>query len=70
MTQDDRLFELDSRRRGSFGRIGRPEHRHYFVEQEPDGTIILRPAVVLPASSVTSGRDVVRRVRAVAWEHL
>ena len=48
MTPDDRpLLELDERRRASFGRIGRSEHRRYLVDEEPDGTIILRPAVVM-----------------------
>jgi len=45
------FLELDARRRASFGKIGRPEHRLYLVDVEPDGTIILRPAVVVPAST-------------------
>lgn len=43
----DVLLELDERRRASLGRIGNPEHRRYLVTEEPDGTIILRPAVVM-----------------------
>ena len=39
------LVELDHRRRVSLGRIGR--HSRYLVHEEPDGTIILEPAVVL-----------------------
>jgi hypothetical protein len=41
------LLELDERRRASFGRIGRPEHRRYLVVEVADGTIILTPAVVM-----------------------
>lgn len=41
------ILELDERRRASLGRIGRPEHRRYLVAEEPDGTIVLRPAVVM-----------------------
>ncbi len=41
------LLELDERRRTSMGKIGRPEHRRYIVTEEPDGTLILSPAVVM-----------------------
>lgn len=41
------VLELDERRRASLGRIGRAEHRRYLVSEEPDGTIVLRPAVVM-----------------------
>jgi hypothetical protein len=37
------IIELDERRRASFGRIGRPEHRRYLVTEESDGTIVMRP---------------------------
>jgi hypothetical protein len=47
MTDADVVLELDERRRASLGRIGRPEHRRYLVTEEPDGTIILQPAVVM-----------------------
>ncbi len=39
------LVELDDRRRLSLGKIG--HHSRYLVHEEPDGTIILEPAVVL-----------------------
>ncbi len=43
---DDRvLIEVDGRRRLSLGRIGR--HSRYLAAEEPDGTIVLTPAVVL-----------------------
>jgi hypothetical protein len=43
----DVLIELDERRRVSLGKVGRPEHRQYLVHEEPDGTLVLRPAVVM-----------------------
>jgi prophage tail gpP-like protein len=39
------LIELDERRRASLGKIGR--HSRYLVREEPDGTLIFEPAVVL-----------------------
>ena len=41
------LIELDDRRRASLGKVGRAEHRRYLAREEPDGTIILEPAVVM-----------------------
>jgi hypothetical protein len=46
----DVLLELDERRRVSLGRIGRAEHRRYLAHEEPDGTLVLVPAVVIPES--------------------
>ena len=46
----DILIGLDDRRRASFGRIGRPEHRRYLAHEEEDGTLVLVPAVVMPES--------------------
>jgi len=42
-----KLLELDERRRTSLGKIGRQQDRRYLVTELPDGTVILRPAVVL-----------------------
>lgn len=39
------LVELDARRRLSLGKIG--HHSRYLVREEPDGTLIFEPAVVL-----------------------
>jgi hypothetical protein len=39
------LIELDDRRRMSLGKLG--HHSQYVAHEEPDGTIILEPAVVL-----------------------
>lgn len=47
MSTTDVVLELDERRRASLGRIGHPEHRRYLVTEQPDGTIILTPAVVM-----------------------
>ncbi len=43
----DQLIELDNRRRASLGKLGRPEHRRYLATEQPDGTIVLTPAVVM-----------------------
>lgn len=44
--EDDQLLELDPRRRTTL-RVGR--HSRYLAHEEPDGTVILRPAVILTA---------------------
>lgn len=44
------MIELDARRRTSFGRLGHREHTRYIVEDKQDGTMILTPALVLPAT--------------------
>ena len=44
------LLELGAGRRASFGKIGHPEHTRYLATTEPDGTVILTPAVVMSAS--------------------
>ncbi|MGH9223185.1 MAG: hypothetical protein ACRD2W_05245 [Acidimicrobiales bacterium] len=64
-TQLDIVLELDERRRASFGRIGRPEHRRYLVSEEPDGTIVLRPAVVMTEleARLLANRALVERIR-------
>ncbi len=45
----DQLLELDNRRRTTI-RVGR--HRRYLAHEEPDGTLILRPAVVLTEDDI------------------
>lgn len=44
---DEVLLEVDDRRRVTLGKLGKPEHRRYLAAEEPDGTIILSPAVVM-----------------------
>ena len=43
-------IELDARRRTSLGRIGRKQDTRYIVDEKPDGTLVLTPAIVVPAS--------------------
>jgi hypothetical protein len=43
----EQLVELDERRRVSLGRLGNPEHTRYLVVEEPDGTLVFTPAVVM-----------------------
>lgn len=47
LRMEDVLVELDERRRLSLGKMGKPEHRRYLAAEQPDGTIILTPAVVM-----------------------
>jgi len=41
------LVELDARRRVALGRLGKSEHSRYLVTEQPDGTLIFTPAVVM-----------------------
>ena len=41
------LLELDDRRRLSLGRVGNPRHTRYLATVDAEGTITLRPAVVM-----------------------
>ncbi len=65
-TDTEVVLELDDRRRASFGRIGRAEHRRYLVTQEPDGTIVMRPAVVITEleARMLANRELLDRVAA------
>lgn len=62
----DQLVELDDRRRVSLGRIGRPEHTRYLVEEEPDGTLVFTPAVVMSEleAKLLANRELVERIHA------
>jgi hypothetical protein len=66
VSSDGLVIELDDRRRASFGRIGRPEHRRYLVTEESDGTIIMRPAVVMTEleARMLANPKLVRRIEA------
>jgi len=61
---EDQLIELDDRRRASFGKLGRPEHRRYLATQHPDGTIVLTPAVVISEMEARflANRELVERI--------
>ena len=63
---DEVVLELDGRRRVSLGRVGRPEHRRYLATEEPDGTIVLTPAVVMSEmeAKFLANRKLVERVEA------
>ena len=45
-----KLIELDSRRRGSLSKVGRPEDRVYIATVDDAGVITLTPAQVVPKS--------------------
>ncbi len=45
--QQAREISLDHRRRTSLARIGRPSDYRYLIEELPDGTVILTPAITL-----------------------
>lgn len=50
----EKLLEVDSRKRVTLGDLA--THRYYLVRAEEDGTIILTPAVVVPATKETANR--------------
>lgn len=56
------LIELDERRRASLGRLGR--HNRYLAREEPDGTPIFEPAVVISelAARFLANRELVARI--------
>ncbi len=58
------LVELDSRRRAALGRIGNPDHTRYLVEEEPDGSLLFTPAVVMTAheEALLRSPDLVARI--------
>ena len=41
--------EVDARRRVSLGKLGRPEHTRYSVNEGPDGELLLVPVRSIPA---------------------
>jgi prophage tail gpP-like protein len=44
-TEPSVLIELDSRKRAALGRLA--HHDRYLAHEEPDGTLVLTPAVVM-----------------------
>ena len=60
------LLELDSRRRVALGRVGNPDHDRYLVDEHPDGTLVVTPAVVMPVHEAALLRhpDLVERINA------
>lgn len=47
------LLEVDGRRRISLGALA--EHKYYLTAVDPDGVIVLTPAVVVPAGRFVRG---------------
>lgn len=64
--QVEHLIELDDRRRVSLGRVGRPEHTRYLVREEPDGTLVFTPAVVMSEleAKLLTNPELVDRIQA------
>jgi prophage tail gpP-like protein len=58
------LLELDSRRRISLGQLAR--HDRYLVTAEPDGTLVLTPAVVMTETEarLLQNPELVERIKA------
>ena len=65
MSSEAVLVELDRRRRVSLGRIGHEGHSRYLASVESDGTIVLRPAVVMTEleASFLSNPELVASIR-------
>jgi hypothetical protein len=61
----DTVLEVDDRRRVTLGRLGSREHVRYLASEDPDGTITLRPAVVMTEleARMLANQDVVRRIQ-------
>lgn len=57
------MVELDERRRLSLGKVGR--HSRYLVREEPDGTLIFEPAVLLTEfeARVLGNQEIVTQLR-------
>ncbi len=43
------LVEVDARRRISLGKLGKRDQTRYLVSEQPDGSLLLTPAVVMTA---------------------
>jgi hypothetical protein len=58
------LVEVDDRRRVALGKIGRPQDTRYLVTAHADGTIVLRPAIVMTEAQLryVGSPDVVGQV--------
>lgn len=48
---------VDARRRTSLAKVGRQSDDRYLVEEFPDGTLVLTPAVTLSLAEVAALRD-------------
>ena len=48
---------LDPRRRTSLAKFGRKEDLEYLVDEQPDGTLVLTPAVTISATELAILQD-------------
>lgn len=66
MPEDGVLVEVDSRGRVSLGRVATSDHQRYLAHEEPDGTVVLTPAVVMSEleARFLANPDLVERVHA------
>ena len=48
---------LDQRRRTSLAKFGRKEDLEYLVDEQPDGTLVLTPAVTISATELAILQD-------------
>lgn len=51
------LVDVDNRRRVPLGRLGNRDHTRYVAHDEPDGTIVLEPAVVMTETEARLWRN-------------
>ena len=69
----EKLVEVDSKRRVVLGRLGHSTDTRYIARDEPDGTVVLTPAVVMPARQALFMADpgrVAALNKATAEKHL
>lgn len=61
---------LDGRRRTSLAKVGRRSDTKYLAETLPDGTVILTPAVTIPAVELAALQDSELRARLEAARNI
>lgn len=54
-------LSLDPRRRTSLAKFGRKEDSEYLVDEQPDGTLVLTPAVTISAAELAILTDATLR---------
>lgn len=59
-------IDVDERGRTSLARVRRGKHRRYLVEEFPDGTLVLTPAVTLSTVELAALADPEIRAAAAA----
>ena len=61
MTETITEISLDARRRTSLAKVGNKEHRRYLVQEQPDGTLTLIPAVTISHLELSALADLATR---------